>query len=86
MTYYFISDTHFGHENIIKYCNRPFKDVTEMDRTIIENYNKDISKDDIVFFLGDIGFNQKPIKEIIPQLKGTKILIRGNHDRLPTSP
>lgn len=79
---YFISDTHFNHKNIIKYCNRPFKDIEEMNSALIENWNKTITDYDIVFHLGDVALtNESEIKEIIPKLKGKKILIRGNHDK-----
>lgn len=83
-----ISDSHFGHLNIIKYCNRPFDDVETMNETIIKNWNNTVSKDDLVFHLGDVilGRNAKEnMKEIIPKLNGKKILIRGNHDHFKTS-
>lgn len=79
---WFTSDLHFEHANIIKYCNRPFKDVDEMRKKIIENWNSVVGKDDTVFILGDIGFG--PLGQIIEnvkQLNGKKILIPGNHDR-----
>ena len=50
---FFTSDTHFYHENIIRFCNRPFKDVEMMNETIIANWNNTIGQDDIVFHLGD---------------------------------
>ena len=79
---YFISDTHFNHRNIIKYCNRLFKDIEEMKSALIENWNKTINDYDIVFYLGDVALtNESEIKEIILKLKGKKILIRGNHDK-----
>lgn len=80
---YAISDLHIGHYNIIEYCNRPFVDVEEMNETIIENYNKVIKPDDVVYFLGDIHFykDTDKFKTIFKRLKGQKHLIFGNHDK-----
>ena len=78
---FIISDTHFGHENIIKYCNRPFKDVKEMDETLIKNWNEVVSNKDTVLHLGDFGLgNKEYIASIVNRLNGKKILILGNHD------
>lgn len=44
MKNYIISDTHFNHKNIINYCNRPFRDINEMNNTIIDNWNKSVKK------------------------------------------
>lgn len=79
--FYFTSDTHFGHENIIKYCKRPFKDVDEHDDTLIKNWNDVVPEDGIVFHLGDVAFgNPNRVNEILSQLNGTIYLIIGNHD------
>lgn len=79
---YFISDTHFNHKNIIKYCSRPFKDVEEMNKVLIENWNNTVTDFDTIFHLGDVALtNESEMKEIIPKLKGKKILIKGNHDK-----
>lgn len=78
---YFIADTHFNHANIIKYCNRPFKDTHEMNEYIIQNWNSVVKKDDTVYHLGDVGFGQlQEVKSLVERLNGTKILLRGNHD------
>ena len=83
MKIYIISDTHFNHTNIIKYCNRPFKDINEMNDAIINNWNKIVKKDDIVYHLGDFFLGSKyDLKNIVDKLNGTIYLIRGNHDRL----
>ena len=81
MRYFVIGDTHFGHSNIIKYCNRPFRDVEEMDRVLIKNWNETVSNQDIVIHLGDFALcTRERAKEICSQLNGKKILIKGNHD------
>ena len=82
MTTYFTSDTHFGHKNIIKYCNRPFADVDEMNKALIDNWNDVVRPSDEVYHLGDVSLGQ--IKDTLPlakQLHGHKFLVRGNHDR-----
>lgn len=79
---FFTSDTHFGHTNIMKFCKRPFDSVEEMDNALINNWNKVVKKNDIVFHLGDFGFcNSTRLHEIIEQLNGHVYLITGNHDR-----
>jgi calcineurin-like phosphoesterase family protein len=79
---WFSSDQHFGHRNIIEYCNRPWNDVDEMNQGIVENWNMLVSTSDTVFVVGDVFLcNPEKAKEIIQQLNGRKILIRGNHDR-----
>lgn len=78
---YFISDTHFNHSNIIKYCNRPFKDINEMNDTLISNWNSIIKNDDIVYHLGDFGLlSFEEFKSILNRLNGQIYLLRGNHD------
>ena len=75
------SDLHFGHKNIIKYENRPFKDVEEMDQKLIENWNKKVGEYDTVYILGDFSwYKPRKTEEILRKLKGRKILIKGNHD------
>lgn len=81
---FFTSDTHFGHRNVIKYCNRPFSSVDEMDSFIINQWNKTIQPDDIVYFLGDMVLDRDKL-EYYPilksQLNGNIIFLKGNHDR-----
>lgn len=80
--YYFTSDWHLNHDNILKYCDRPFKTVKEMNNKIISEYNRTVRPNDVVFFLGDMGFySQAGFKELISALPGKKILILGNHDK-----
>lgn len=76
------SDPHYYHNNVIKYCSRPFKDVEEMHEIMIKKHNEYISKHDKVFILGDISFGGKEdTAKIISQLQGSLVLIMGNHDR-----
>ena len=81
---YFISDLHLMHANIIKYCNRPFRDEKEMTERLIDNWNNAVSDNDQVVFLGDfiIGCKDpKGVSEYIYEcLNGEKYFIRGNHD------
>lgn len=78
---FFTSDTHFWHKNIIKFCNRPFSSIEEMNDTIIENWNKVVGENDIVFHLGDFCFcGSDKFKDIIEKLNGRIYLILGNHD------
>jgi calcineurin-like phosphoesterase family protein len=82
MSAFFTSDLHFGHANIIKYCDRPFSSVDEMNEIIISRWNDVVTPEDTVYVLGDVAMGK--IKETLPlclQLNGTKHLISGNHDR-----
>lgn len=76
---YLIADTHFGDEDIIKVCSRPFETVKDNDMTIIHNWNDIIKEDDTVYLLGDVGKSD----ELIKRLKGEKYLVKGNHDKYP---
>lgn len=80
---YFIADTHFGHENIIKLCNRPFANKHEMDRVMIYQWNEIVTNEDRVYHLGDFGFKASAsyLKKIMEQLNGQIIFIQGNHDQ-----
>ena len=78
------ADHHFGHDNIIKNCNRPFKDVDEMNAVLIDNWNSVINKKDIIYHLGDIVCFRKNeyLIDILKQLNGRIHLILGNHDNI----
>lgn len=79
---WFISDTHFGHNNIIKYSNRPFKDVDEMNELMIKDWSTVVDPEDNVYHLGDFAFMKpQPTRQLISRLPGKKHLILGNHDR-----
>lgn len=78
---FFTSDTHFNHVNIIRFCNRPFKDVEQMNEVMITNWNNAISKDDTVFHLGDFCLGgAAEWTKILDRLNGKIYLIMGNHD------
>lgn len=84
MNIWLTADTHFGHKNIIKYCERPFKTVEEMDTTLIKNWNKLVDEQDLVYHLGDFSMSKRSgdIKRYREKLSGKIFLIKGNHDRL----
>jgi len=82
MDIYLTADTHFDHKNIIDYENRPFTDNLQMTEVLIDNWNKTVKPNDLVFHLGDVFFCKADrMKEIADRLNGRKILIRGNHDK-----
>lgn len=76
------SDSHFCHANIIKYCNRPFKDVEQMNSELIRRWNSVVAPNDIVYHLGDLYLGPADrAHALFSALNGYIILIRGNHDR-----
>lgn len=79
--YFYTSDTHFRHSNIIKYCNRPFSSKEEMDEELITRWNNKVPKDGLVYHVGDVILGgSAEMKEVLPRLNGEKILVIGNHD------
>lgn len=79
MSIYFTSDTHFGHSNIIRYCNRPFANVREMNETLISNWNSVVGSNDTVYHLGDFSFGWA--EQYFNRLNGNIHWVHGNHDR-----
>ena len=81
---FFTSDTHFGHENIIKYCDRPWAGPVSMNNALIDNWNKVVPEDGIVFHLGDFALQMgiTNAQKVFQQLNGEKYLVRGNHESL----
>ncbi len=79
---FYIADTHFGHDNIIRNCDRPFADADEMDRIIISNWNARVRDEDTVYVLGDVAYkyDTEELKAILKKLNGRKHLLLGNHD------
>lgn len=81
---WFTSDLHFFHKNVIKYCNRPWSTVEEMNEGLITRWNSVVGDQDQVFVLGDFCFGGVArATSILSRLKGHKVLIRGNHDAKP---
>lgn len=87
MNVLFSSDHHFFHENIIKYCDRPFVDVDHMNRDMLAALNASAGPGDLLIFVGDLTASLRGRHEellaIIQSLRCRKVLIRGNHDHLP---
>ncbi len=79
MKIFFIADTHFGEEAILRYENRPFKSVAEMDSEMILRWNAVVGRDDLVYHLGDFGASGEE-SDVLAKLNGTKYLVKGNHD------
>jgi calcineurin-like phosphoesterase family protein len=85
------SDPHFSHANIVKFTRfngeklRPWDDVIKMNIDMIMRYNAVVTNNDKVYFLGDVTFTSTHLHEIMPHLKGEKVLIKGNHDTLKVS-
>lgn len=82
MNFFFTSDEHYAHKNVIEYCKRPFQNLHEMDRILIENHNSVVTEKDTVVHLGDFTLKNKTFAQsIIEQLKGNHIFIMGSHDK-----
>lgn len=77
---FFTADTHFGHENILKLCGRPFETIEQMDAQLIDNWNRKVSGGDTVYIVGDMFFRCADPEAILKRLKGRMHLIIGNHD------
>ena len=79
---WFTSDCHFCHANVIKYDDRPFNDVEEMNEKLILNWNSVVGEKDVVFYLGDLSFDRSGgnTERIVNELNGKIHYILGNHD------
>lgn len=91
MKLYFTSDTHFFHKDLLgmsDFAPRPFLSVEDMNQAIIDHWNAKVGPDDIVYHLGDIALYfvrperdaQAAILDVLNQLNGHLVLIKGNHD------
>ena len=82
MSVFFLADTHFGDETILRYENRPFASVEEMDRELVRRWNETVKDGDTVFHLGDFSsLGEEEDRELLSRLRGNKVLVLGNHDR-----
>ena len=77
---FFTADLHFGHANIIKYCNRPFVSVLDMNDGLIDRWNARVSPSDEVYVLGDFSLGTSQL-ELRKRLNGIVFLVPGNHDK-----
>jgi len=78
---WFTADTHFGHRNIIRRCQRPFADESEMDRCLLDNINAVVAPRDTLYHLGDFAWRPEGIAGYRAQIRCRNvILILGNHD------
>lgn len=82
--YWFSADHHFNHDNIIKYCDRQFDNVKEMNDVLIERWNAFVKPRDIVVYLGDFYWSDHTdtvLSFAKRRLAGSIIFVKGNHDR-----
>lgn len=81
--FFYISDWHYGHENAVRFDDRPFSDVRHMNRTLISRWNNVVGPEDAVFSLGDMFWcPMEEAEAVLEQLNGKIYLIKGNHDRI----
>ena len=78
---FFVSDLHFGHKNVIEYCNRPTT-PEQHDDWLVECINKSVGVDDIVYHLGDFSLkrDKEYLTSIMRRLNGKWFFVLGNHD------
>jgi calcineurin-like phosphoesterase family protein len=81
MTIWLTADEHYGHANIIRYCERPFTDVAHMERELIARHNAVVGPNDHVIHVGDFAMDDRRVLPILQQLRGWHSLVVGNHDR-----
>lgn len=83
---FFTSDLHIGHQNVLEFSNRPFRNLDHMHSSFIKRFNSVLTDCSILYILGDVGLCRADIiTNVISQIKGTKVLILGNHDKKPNA-
>lgn len=81
MTTFYIADPHFGHENIIRFEDRPFENTDQMSKWLVESWNARVGNDDDVYIIGDFAYRSaEHVGSILDRLAGCKHLVVGNHD------
>lgn len=79
---FFTSDLHLFHTNVIKHSNRPYLNATEMNESLVTNWNNKVTSTDITYVVGDVSFGrEEETMEILERLNGYKVLVVGNHDK-----
>lgn len=80
--YFFTADEHYGHGNIIRFCNRPFGSVEEMTDELIRRHNEVVGANDTVIHAGDFALaSKRKARQVLDQLHGRHLFLRGSHDR-----
>ena len=79
---YYIADTHFGDERVMRLANRPFQSVGQMNKVLTENWNSIVTADDEVYIVGDFAISDDVACDALKRLNGKKHLVLGNHDRV----
>ena len=82
MSTWFTADTHFGHANVIRYCDRPYNSLSEMDNALVANWNQVIRPNNVVYHLGDFTLRgQKQANAYFSRLNGRISVVPGGHDK-----
>ena len=84
MSLHFIADLHFGHKNAVDKWRTEFSCIEEHDQTIVDNWNRQVHKQDTVFVLGDVVWNYEAL-DLLSTMNGKKKLLMGNHDEMKTA-
>jgi len=80
MNIWLTSDQHYNHAHVIRYCNRPFDSVKEMNEALITYHNELVRPGDLCYNLGDFAFKTPEV--YLKKLNGSHCLVKGNHDDL----
>jgi calcineurin-like phosphoesterase family protein len=76
---FFTADTHFGSKRTLEFSRRPYRDIKEMDRAMVANWNSTVGEEDTIYHLGDFG-----VTDNIRELRGHIIFLPGNYDNEET--